>query len=64
MDELLKQAPNRVDYLFHKANSLRSLGKHHAAYEVMIEADKLQPANSLFSEHAAQSQKLIEKNGG
>lgn len=54
MDELLSSDPNRVDYMFHKANSLRSLGELQAAYDLMIQADLLQPANSLFKEQAEQ----------
>lgn len=61
MDQLLVTDPTRVDYLFHKANSYRSLAMHHAAYETMIEAQRIQPNNPLYAEHAQQSQDLIEK---
>lgn len=56
MDTLLVEDPKRVDYLFHKANSLRSLARHKEAYETMIQASQIQSSNSLFSEHAKESQ--------
>ena len=40
--------------MFHKANSLRSLGDLKAAYDVMVQADVLQANNPLFREQAEQ----------
>ncbi|MHC5268778.1 ankyrin repeat domain-containing protein [Enterococcus sp. LJL98] len=60
MDQLLEKDQQRVDYLFHKANSFRSLGQHQAAYEAMAQAHQLQPKNTLYSEHMAQSKELME----
>jgi hypothetical protein len=48
MNSLLDNNPDRVDYMFHKANSLRRLGQYQAAMDVMSQANLLQPANPLF----------------
>lgn len=61
MDQLLAADPTRVDYLFHKANSYRSLAMHQDAYDTMIEAQRIQPKNPLYGEHAQQSKDLIER---
>ena len=52
--------PKRVDYKFHKANSLRTLGRHEEALKEMNEATDLMPQNILFKEHAQQSATLIK----
>ena len=59
MDLLLAKDKERVDYMFHKANSLRALGQQRAAHEVLLQADQLQPINTLFKEQAQQI--MIEK---
>lgn len=56
MNSLLSEEPDRVDYMFHKANSLRALGKFQEAYETMLLAKRTQPENPLFAQQA----KLIE----
>lgn len=61
MDELLLLNPLRVDYLFHKSNSLISLGKLDDAYEVMRVARDIQPNNSLFEDQMQQLEELIIK---
>ncbi|MGY3703267.1 hypothetical protein BW731_02865 [Vagococcus martis] len=61
MDELLFLDPLRVDYLFHKSNSLISLGKLDDAYEVMRVARDIQPNNSLFEDQMQQLEELIIK---
>lgn len=63
MDELLLLDPLRVDYLFHKSNSLISLGKLDDAYEVMRVARDIQPNNSLFEDQMQQLEELIIKEG-
>ena len=45
--------------MFHKANSLRTLGRHQEAYDTMIEAAEVQPQNPLFMEQAEVSKKLM-----
>ena len=37
MDKLLENDPNRYDYLFHKANSLRVLGQTEEADRLLEE---------------------------
>lgn len=61
MDELLLLNPLRVDYLFHKSNSLISLGKLDDAYEVMRVARDIQSNNSLFEDQMQQLEELIIK---
>ena len=61
MDELLLLDPLRVDYLFHKSNSLISLGKLDDAYEVMRVARDIQSNNSLFEDQMQQLEELIIK---
>ena len=60
MDKLLSLDPNRYDYLFHKAYSLRSLGKHKEAIEAMERAIKVDPKNPLYVFHKAKSLVLME----
>lgn len=60
MDILLQTDEKRVDYLFHKANSLRSTNHYREAYEVMLEANRYQPNNDLFKEQVAQLLKYRE----
>lgn len=59
MDLLLSKEADRVDYMFHKANSLRTLGRQQEARDLLLHANDLQPANSLFKEQAQQI--VIEK---
>lgn len=54
MDELLLRNSDRVDYIFHKMNSLRALGENKAALELALQADRIQPENTLFKEQAEQ----------
>ena len=54
MDELLSRNSDRVDYIFHKMNSLRALGENKAALELALQADRIQPENTLFKEQAEQ----------
>lgn len=49
-DRLLDELPNRVDYLFHKANSLKSLGNTAAAIKTLSQAKLIMPQNPLFEE--------------
>ena len=62
MDALLSEQPNRVDFLFHKTNSLRSLGRYEEAYSNMIKASQLQPNNPLFQEQADEILVLMNQN--
>ena len=52
MNALLDREPNRVDFMFHKANRLRALGRNQEAYEVLMQAHQSQPNNPLFLEQA------------
>ncbi|QDY45199.1 tetratricopeptide repeat protein [Planococcus glaciei] len=63
MEQLLERLPDRPDFLFHKANSLRSTGKHQEAIQAMDQALALDPANELFTEHRMLSLKLLNKAG-
>lgn len=55
MDALLEHDPKRYDYFFHKANSLRSLGRHDEAMMAMDKAMEADPSNSLYVFHKAQT---------
>ena len=61
MNKLLELKPNRYDFSFHKANSLRSLGKHQEAIEAIENAIKHDPTNPLYQLHKNQSLELLGK---
>jgi tetratricopeptide (TPR) repeat protein len=61
MDKLLALQPHRYDFSFHKANSLRSLGRHEAAIEAIENAIANDPANPLYQLHKNQSLELLKK---
>ena len=59
MDQLLSKDPRRYDYMFHKANSLRTLGRHREAAAVMDRAIEIVPGNPLYVFHKAKSLALM-----
>ena len=61
LDQLLAKDPARYDYLFHKANSLRTLGRHEEAVEAMQQARQASPTNPLYPFNQAQSYVLLGK---
>lgn len=61
MARLLKEYPERVDFLFHQANSLESLGKIEAAIETLHLADRYQKNNKLFIEQASRLEMSIKE---
>lgn len=50
MDQLLLEYPERVDFLFHRANSLEVVGELEEAVASLVVANKYQPSNKLFTE--------------
>jgi uncharacterized protein len=61
MNQLLALQPNRYDFSFHKANSLRSLGKHEEAIEAIENAIANDPENPLYHTHKQKSLELLGK---
>lgn len=62
MRQLLAVDPNRYDYSFHLANSLRSLGRHSEAICAIENAITHDSTNALYYLHKGKSLELIGEN--
>ncbi|MGY3765676.1 ankyrin repeat domain-containing protein [Vagococcus vulneris] len=47
-ETLLAKYPSRVDFMFHLANSLTTIGENEKAQEILKKAATIQPTNNLF----------------